>query len=102
MVIDNTVMGNMYVCHDQVVISYPGYSSPTNSSTIYCTTFTKCIVITYLQQSRLPMIFQVLWILTNRGKLKKVVVLTYGRRALDDHMGLHFGSCTNSYIRTYN
>lgn len=95
MVLQQTIVGDMNIGHQQIVIADPCHTLVLHGSAMQGGEFTDNVAIADLQDGRLAGIFHVLGILPNRGELVDPVVPANLGRPLDHHMGADFGTCCN-------
>ena len=72
-----TVVRDMSVSHDPIIIANTCASPLLHSATIDCAKLTNRISITNREFRFLPCILLILWIITNRRKLKDVIIFSY-------------------------
>jgi hypothetical protein len=69
-----TIVRNMHIRHDPVVVAQAGNAYILRSSQIEGTEFANCVSIPYLKARRLAGVFLVLWYFANGTELKNTVV----------------------------
>ncbi|MCY1173607.1 hypothetical protein D9M73_137730 [compost metagenome] len=86
MVANDTVVTDVGVGHDQVVIAQGGFRTVLNGPTVNRHAFTDDVVVTDHQAGFLAFVFQIGRVLTYRRKLVDTVVLTDSGWPLENHM----------------
>src|SRR5690349_4667994 len=99
MIANDTIMGNMHISHEKIVIANFRHDFILRRTTIKCTKFTYNIAVTHLEIGFLTLEFQILWHFANRRKLKYFVIASYFGWTLNDDMRPNPSSFTNFNIR---
>ena len=92
LVADNTVVRDMDIRHEQVVIADNGVSGILDRAATDSTEFTKRIALANRQARRLIRVFQILRIVTDRRELVDVIVLADFRGPVDNDVTVDYGA----------
>src|SRR3990167_1130520 len=98
MVADHTVMANMGIGHDQIMVAKGGFAAILHGAAMDGDTLADHVVVANDQTSRLALILEIGGVFTHRGELIDAVVFTDPGRPLEDHMGADHCTLTNFYI----
>ena len=99
---DLTIVSQMHIRHDPVVIPQTGDTFVLNGSQIECAEFPNGIAITDFQFCQFSSIFFILRYPPQRSKLENVIVLTNRRVSFDNDMRPDPCPCPDSDIRADN
>ena len=100
MVLHDTVVTDMHVAHDEVVVSHVSIASVLYGTAVNRDVLAYDVVVTNRDCRRLALILQVRCGLANGAKLEDVVPCTNLGRSLDHHMGLDNRPLANHNPRT--
>ena len=100
MVLNNTVVTDMHVAHDEVVVSHVSIASVLHGTSVNRHVLAYDVVVTNRDGRRLALILQVRCGLANGAKLEDVVPSTNLGRPLDHHMGFDNRPLANHNPRT--
>ncbi|MNI54337.1 hypothetical protein D3C73_1092290 [compost metagenome] len=99
MVADHTVMADVGIGHDQVVVTQRGFSAVLDRATVNGHTLANHVVITDHQARWLPFVLQVRGVFADRGKLVDAIVLADPGRPLEHHVRTNDGTLPDFDIR---
>src|ERR1700722_7355053 len=109
---DLTVVGNVRVRHEQVVVADAGDALVVGRAAIHGAVLAKHVAVAYLESGRLALVFLVLRGIAEGGELENVVVggdrgrgvddnmRTNNRAGADLHVGTDNGERSNSDVRS--
>jgi hypothetical protein len=94
----HTVVRNVYVNHQQVVITYLGQPCALRCAAMNGHAFANAIAIANLDTRRFARVFQILIHFTNRGKLIDLVVATDFGQAIHHNVGLQYRAFADFHL----
>ncbi len=86
MVADHTVMADVRIGHDQVVVTQGGFGTILHSATVNGHAFTDDVVITDYQACFFTLVLHVRGVFAYRGKLVDAIVFANAGRTFEDHV----------------
>ncbi len=99
---DLTVVGNMRIRHQQILVSYTSDASAARRSTIQCAVLANNILISDFQSCGFTRISNILRSITNGGELEYLVITADSGGPLDDNVRTDPGTFTDFDVRPDN
>jgi hypothetical protein len=96
------IVGNMDIGHDPIIVSKTSEPSPLDSTAIDSAILANGVTVANMKLCWFAPVFLILRIITNRGKLKDMIIASNPSRPSDDGMRTDPGTGADLHIRTDN